>query len=202
MVNSPPRTKRVAAFRSRAGLMIVAVCCVVAGGIALFASGREWVTFTVEQAPLAPLHGGASGHVVAGAATPLSLVVLAGVVAFPATRAFGRRTAGLLVGLAGAGLMVTAIQVALEPRHAVAREAARLTGRLNVTPTSAVLTAWPWVMIVLGAFALAIGLMTVFYARHWPAMGRRYDAGVPAKPGAVDETSMWDRLDQGDDPTI
>lgn len=195
-------TRRAAVFRSRAGLVVAAVSCVMAGGIALFASGREWVRFTVEQAPLAPLTSGASGHVVAGAATPLSLVVLAGVVAFPATRAFGRRTAGLLVALAGAGLMVTAIQVAIQPRHAVAREAARLTGRIHVVPTSAALTAWPWVMIVLGAFALGIGFLTAFYARHWPAMGRRYESGVRAKRGDRDDASMWDRLDRGDDPTI
>jgi len=32
-------------------------------------------------------------------------------------------------------------------------------------------------------------------------MGRRYESTGSARRGPVTETSMWDRLDDGDDPT-
>jgi uncharacterized membrane protein (TIGR02234 family) len=194
MVETPRRTSV-----SRAGLMLAAVGCVVAGGVALLAAGREWVRFTVAQPPLPDLHSGASGHVVAGAVAPLGVVILAGVVAFPATRNIGRRIAGALVALAGIGLVVVALQVAVSPGDSVAREAAHLTGRTGVRPSSAGLTAWPWIAFCAGLIAIAAGVLATLFANRWPAMGRRYESGITRK--GRDETSMWDQLDRGDDPT-
>jgi uncharacterized membrane protein (TIGR02234 family) len=187
-------------LRDRAGLVAAVLGCLVAGGLALFAAGRGWVGFTVEQPPLPTAHETASGHTVAAVVAPLALVVLAGIVAFPATRGIGRRLAGALVTLAGAGLVAAAVTTAASPANAVASEAARLTGRAHAEASSAAITGWPWLVVACGLLAVAAGALALLFARDWPTMGRRYEAGAPATRGD-DPASMWDRLDRGDDPT-
>lgn len=187
-------------MRDRTGLVAAVLGCLVAGGLALLAAGRGWVGFVVNQPPLPSAHETATGHTVAAVVAPLAIVVLAGVVAFPATRGLGRRLAGALVALAGAGLVAAAVTTAASPAHAVAGEAARLTGRLDARASSAAVTGWPWLVVVCGVLAVTAGLLALLFARDWPAMGRRYEAGAPASRGD-DPASMWDRLDRGDDPT-
>jgi uncharacterized membrane protein (TIGR02234 family) len=187
-------------LHDRPGLVAAVLGCLVAGGLALLAAGRGWVSFAVTQPPLPTVHETASGHAVAAVVAPLAIVVLAGIVAFPATRGLGRRLAGALVALAGIGLVAAAIVTAASPSHAVAGEAARLTGRVGVHASSATVSVWPWLVVACGLCALAAGILAVVFARDWPSMGRRYEAGAPAARGD-DPASMWDRLDRGDDPT-
>jgi uncharacterized membrane protein (TIGR02234 family) len=201
------------ALRSRAGLVLVACACVVIGGLALLAAGRGWVTFSVAEPPLPPLRKAVSGHTVASAVTPLALVVLAGVVALPATRRVGRRLAGVLLALAGAGLVIASADVLASPAASVKGAAARLMGRTGVRPTEVAVSGWPWLVVVLGAVTVVVGAVVVAFSGGWPAMGRRYEASQanradradragPSSGRAADERSMWDRIDEGDDPTV
>jgi uncharacterized membrane protein (TIGR02234 family) len=68
-------------------------------------------------------------------------------------------------------------------------------------------TAWAWVTVAAGVLAIAAGALTVGRSGDWPAMGRRYESGGSARRGPVTEAShsqatLWDRLDEGDDPTV
>ena len=192
----------MATLTGRRGLVIAVSGCVLAAALGLVAAGRGWVSFTVAEPPLPSLRKTASGHAVAGAVMPLALVVLAGVVVLPATRKLGRRLAGAVIALAGIVLVVEAIDVLASPRQAVAAEAVKLTGNTGARAASATAAGWPWLVVVAGVLAVAVGVLTVGWSRGWPAMGRRYDASGSAGRDKAAEASMWERFDRGDDPTI
>ena len=187
---APTATTRL----GRRGLGGAVTGCVLSGGVALFAVGRVWLHYTVPRNGLADLPSTATGHAVAGAAATLALVVLAGVVVFPATRGFGRRIAGAVIALAGLGMGYLAVLTIVRTTHQLDVPAAS-------TYTAGRATAWPWITLVAGAVAIGSGLFATIASGGWPAMGRRYESAGSAKRGTVTETSMWDRLDEGDDPT-
>jgi uncharacterized membrane protein (TIGR02234 family) len=179
----------------RRGLGIAVTGCVLGGAVALFAVGRVWLHYTVPRNGLADLRATATGHATAGAAGTLALVVLAGVVVLPATRGLGRRVAGVLVALAGLGIgYVAVLTIAFTTDQLDAPDASTYTdGRA---------TAWPWIALVAGVVAIATGVFAALASGGWPAMGRRYEPAGAAKQRPATETSIWDRLDEGDDPTV
>ncbi|HEY3926383.1 MAG TPA: Trp biosynthesis-associated membrane protein [Acidothermaceae bacterium] len=178
----------------RRALGIAVTGCVLSGAVALFAVGRVWLHYTVPRTGLADLRATATGHTTAGAAGTLALVVLAGVVVLPATRGLGRRIAGVLIALAGVGIGYLAILT-------IASTTDRLDGSQASTYTEGRATAWPWIALVAGAIAIATGVFAALASGGWPAMGRRYESAGSAHRGPATETSIWDRLDEGDDPT-
>jgi hypothetical protein len=176
----------------RRGLGIAVTGCVLSGAVALFAVGRVWLHYTVPRTGLADLRAAATGHATAGAAGTLALVVLAGVVVLPATRGLGRRIAGVLIALVGIGYLAV-LTIAFTTDQLDIPEASTYTdGRT---------TAWPWIALVAAVVAVATGVFAALASGGWPAMGRRYESAGSAKRGPVTETSIWDRLDEGDDPT-
>jgi len=183
-----------AAQPGRRGLGIAVTGCVLSGAVALFAVGRVWLHYTVPRDGLADLRAAATGHEVAGAGATLALVILAGVVVLPATRGLGRRIAGVVVALAGLGVSYLAVLTIV-----------LTTDQLDVpeasTYTDGRATAWPWIALVAGVVALATGVFAAVASAGWPAMGRRYESAGSARRGPATETSMWDSLDEGDDPT-
>jgi uncharacterized membrane protein (TIGR02234 family) len=190
---SSPSTEPVAPASGRRELSLAMLLCVVGGAAALWAAGRVWVHYTANVAPL-PAHAAtATGHRADAFASTGALVVLAGVVVLPATRAWGRRVAGVLLALAGAGLGYGAIQVLRSPVTHV--------GSLNSKPLGAHATAWPWLTVAGGVLAVVAGVLATVRSARWPAMGRRYETAGAARQRPATEVSMWDRLDEGDDPT-
>jgi uncharacterized membrane protein (TIGR02234 family) len=182
--------------RGRRGLTLAAAGCAVSGGVVLLAVGRVWVRYTVSRQSLAPRAATATGHGVAAAAGTLALVVLAGVLVLPATRGSGRRAAGVLIGLCGFGIGYVAAATISAPGDQVSGS----TGPVAVT-------GWAWVTVAAGLVAIAAGVLTVVSSRAWPAMGRRYESGAGARrrqitaATPITAATMWDRLDEGDDPT-
>jgi hypothetical protein len=120
--------------------------------------------------------------------------VLAGVVVLPATRGLGRRIAGVVIALAGLGIGYLATMTIVRTTHQLAVPA-------GSRYTNGHATAWPWIALVGGLVALATGVFATIASGGWPAMGRRYESAGAASRGPITETSLWDRLDEGDDPT-
>jgi uncharacterized membrane protein (TIGR02234 family) len=178
----------------RRGLGIAVTGCVLSGAVALFAVGRVWLHYTVPRTGLADLRAAATGHATAGAASTLALVVLAGVVVLPATRGPGRRVEGVLIALAGLGIGYLAVLT-------IAFTTDQLDASDASTYADGRATAWPWIALVAGVVAVATGVFAALASGGWPAMGRRYESAGSAKRGPATETSIWDRLDEGDDPT-
>lgn len=186
----------------RRELVLAVAGCAIAGAVALFAAGRQWAHFVVVGGG-GGVNGGPSGHDLAAGASALGLVMLAGVVALPATRGLLRRLVGLVVLAAGAGTIALAADVLADPGAA-----GSFTGYVGFfaysgNPTIALrATGWPWADVAAGILALAAGAFTLVRSGGWPAMGRRYESGGRAARPTSDASSMWDRLDHGDDPTV
>jgi uncharacterized membrane protein (TIGR02234 family) len=189
------------AARGRRELALAIGCCVVAGAVVLIAAGRHWVSYAVSGGGHAS--SGPTGHDVASGASALGVVMLAAAVALPATRRWLRRGVGVIVAAAGAGTIGLAAYVLADPGDAAGK---RLIGFFALSPNPTVsvrATGWPWADICAGVLALLAGAFALLRSGNWPAMGRRYESGGRKRAGAASaETSMWDRLDQGDDPTV
>jgi uncharacterized membrane protein (TIGR02234 family) len=185
---------------ARRELTLADAGCAIAGAAALFAAGRRWAHYVVVGG--GHVNGGPSGHDVAAGASALGLVVLAGVVALPATRGWLRRAVGLVVLAAGAGTIALAAHVLADPRAAGSFSGYVGFFSYSGDPKIALrATGWPWVDVGAGALALVVGGFAMLRSGGWPAMGRRYESGGKAARPASDAASMWDRLDHGDDPT-
>jgi uncharacterized membrane protein (TIGR02234 family) len=182
----------------RRGLQAAVGLCLLGAGLVLLALARTWLTVRLGAAPPLPArHIDVTGDQLAGGARVLGLVGLAGVAALPASRRLGRPVVGALVAAAGVGVVAVLVRVLADPAAAVRR-----------TPTvppdvrvGAGLGAWPYVGIAGGLLLVAAGLLAVARGRSWLEMSARYDA--PSKPEAarVKESSLWDALDRGEDPT-
>lgn len=193
---------------ARSGLVLAVVGCAVAGAIVLFAAGRRWVRYVVVGGGHAS--GGPTGHDVAAGSSALGLVLLAAVVALPATRSWLRRAVGFLVVAAGAGAIALAADVLADPAGAASGSRYVGVSSFSADPTLRTqATGWPWVDVCAGVLSLAAGGFAMLRSGGWPAMGRRYESGgrsagprQPASGSSSDASSMWDRLDEGDDPTV
>jgi uncharacterized membrane protein (TIGR02234 family) len=187
---------------ARRELVLAVAGCAIAGAVALFAAGRQWAHFVVVGGG-GSVNGGPSGHDLAAGASALGLVMLAGVVALPATRGFLRRVIGLVVLAAGAGTIALAADVLADPSAAGSFTGYDGFFAYSGNPTIVLrATGWPWADVGAGILALAAGGFAVVRSGNWPAMGRRYESGGKAARPTSDASSMWDRLDHGDDPTV
>jgi len=141
------------------------------------------------------------------AAGAVALLVLAGIAGLAATRRAGRVVVGLLLVLAGIGVVVVAGDFgtswgsslgAGDNIQGLVYERAGVEGPLTTT-----VTPW-WVVAVLaGLVVTAGGVLAIVTSRAWPQMGRRYERreGADAPARAVAPKSAWDQLDEGVDPT-
>jgi len=180
------------------------VASAAGAGLALLAATRTWRTEVVTRpAPLPPDHVAHTGAGQLPWLTALALVGLAGAGALLATRGAGRTIVGLLLLLAGLGVVgggIDGLRLAAGGAH-----------------------AWP-VLAAVGGLAIAgAGLMAMRSGATWPAMGSRYER--PAAPASAtdaatgrpgggstgsrqavssrrrSDAAMWDELDRGVDPT-
>ncbi|MEO6886813.1 MAG: Trp biosynthesis-associated membrane protein [Jatrophihabitantaceae bacterium] len=184
-----------------------------AGGALLVAS-RTWQSIrTVREHPLVDdvLH--VSGRTIDAAPTALALVAMAGVVAVLATRGLPRRLIGVVIALAGAGLIWRAVldraavsagraRTLVEDKHPQVNTSAGLISHVSVSGAWAILTLAGGVLVLLAGAAIT------WRGARWAAMSARYEAPVRAPSGDDPEqtrmradASLWTALDRGDDPT-
>jgi uncharacterized membrane protein (TIGR02234 family) len=197
------------ALAGRRGLVTSVLALVVGGTVALVVAQATWVTVTA--APLGPVGGvgggpegvrlAVKGTDAAAAVVPLALLALAGAVGLLATRGWFRRVVGALVAAAGAGLVVDAGRVVLDPGSAVAGPLARQSLASGTGTTYALTLLWPALAVAAGLLVVTAGVVAVGWSSGWPAMGARYEspAGVIRPDRPVD---AWTALDRGEDPTV
>lgn len=186
----------------------------VGAAAVLLVASRSWQSIsTVRERPLADdvLH--VSGRTLDAAPTAFALVAMAGVVAVLATRGLARRLVGLVIALAGIGLIWRALldqsavgvdraRSLVEDKHPQVNTAAALVSQVSVS------TVWVILTLVGGVLVLLAGAAITWRGSHWAAMSARYESPVRG-PSSADpeqdrmraEASLWTALDRGDDPT-
>nr|WP_204261248.1 Trp biosynthesis-associated membrane protein [Blastococcus saxobsidens] len=178
---------------------------VVAGVLALSASGQRWADVTAQRrSPLPPVSGALSGGDVAPLVTAAGLVLLAAAVALLAVRGVGRAAVGLVTAAAGGALVWSGVRVLTGGVADAAVDLPGLSGSSIVSTSVDASPVWPVLALVAGLLALAAGLVTTVRGRSWPAMGRRYERTPATVRPRTDEDraqDAWKALDRGEDPT-
>ena len=191
--------------RARRELTGAVLGSVVAGALALSASGQRWADVTAERrSPLPPVSGALSGGDVAPLATAAGLVLLAAAVALLAVRGAGRAAVGLVTAAAGGALVWSGVRVLAGGVADAAADLPGLTGSSVVATAVDVSPVWPVLALLAGLLALVVGLLTAVRGAAWPAMGRRYERTATAAGPRTDEDraqDAWKALDRGEDPT-
>ncbi len=175
---------------------------------ALLISLRTWQT--VQTARPAPLHADVlqlNGRTVDAAPTALALVALAGIVAVLATRGVARQVVGVVLALAGAGLVWRALassgRLSAARARALVSEQHRTVDASAAVPHISTQAAWPALTVVCGVLVLVAGVLIAWRGQRWQVMSARYEARTPASDadGARAATTLWTALDRGEDPT-
>jgi uncharacterized membrane protein (TIGR02234 family) len=207
----PPRTEPPAAPRpERRSLALMLLLTVLGAAVVLIATGQTWARGTVAfQSTL--LKVSATGSETSGLPAALALVGLASAVAVFAVRGVARSVLGLLLALAGAGAVASAL-VAATGTGALDDRAARAVGLTRATASGVSHSGWPWAAALGGVLLLLAGLLVVARGRNWPGMSSRYEApgasgaSAPtrrarATPDPESPADLWKALDRGEDPT-
>lgn len=179
----------------------VLVLVLLAASVALVSGSREWVSGSVDDVVLgtSALHG--RGSDLAPGVMAAALVGLASAVV-AATSGRVVRVVAACSALAAAVLGASVvIAVLADPSAALGRLAAAGTGRGGTLVAEGRVGGWAWAalaaMLVMGAG----GLAALLGGSRWHGLSSRYDAGEPAAV-QTPETSAWDQLSRGEDPTV
>ena len=188
---------------SRRSYVLSLVACLAGAALALYAITRTWSVHLTPRTGMSALRDAKTGTDLEPWVTGLAVVALAGTGALLATAGWVRRVLGVLLSLAGLGIVAGAI-----------------AGRAGLDPGSARGgTMWPILCAIGGVIIVTGGVTAARQGHRWPGMSARYDrkpvpppraepdsptAGKPRdKSSAVvaDHRAAWDALDRGDDPT-
>jgi uncharacterized membrane protein (TIGR02234 family) len=144
------------------------------------------------------------------AATPVTAFALVALAAALAVSIAGRTARWIIAGillLAGAGIILTSIRVAVDPAAAAAPAVGEAIGISGGSAVEASATAMPWLAALAGLLLAGAAVWLTIAGRRWEK-SRRYEtapgAPAPASGGAsahADDIDSWDQLTKGEDPT-
>ncbi len=178
---SLPRSAVLAALAIAAGVVVV-----------LASSSPTWLRVTLRATHTdVTLTGGSC----AGAAVPLALVAAAGLIAIALVRSWARRLLAVLIGAAGAGVLIAVIRVIADPGH-IARSSSKV--RSAGAFEAVRLAPLPYLSAAGALLIIAGALVALMYAGNWPAPTSRYERAAARAARPVD---TWEALDRGEDPT-
>jgi Tryptophan-associated transmembrane protein (Trp_oprn_chp) len=150
----------------RAALTRAVACCAVGSAVSIFAVTRTWaVQVQTRPAPLSPLHVSRSGTYFVPLLSALALVGLAGTGALLATRGRWRRVVGVVIAIAGLGVLAAAVD--------------------GLVTVDGVRVLWPLLCVPAGLLLVAGGGWAAAQGAQWPAMGARYERGPAARRAAT-----------------
>jgi len=174
-----------------------------AAGLVAVAGNQPWAKADDDQGGIGEQVAAVSvavGDAKAPLATALALVVLASWGVLLVTRDRFRRVVAWLAAVASAGLLAAVVAAVVAAPDVVA-DAYEPYG---VTDLGVHRTAWCWLAVAGAVLALGAAVVAVRDVRHWPQMGRRYDAPGSADDAGAGERSnldLWKAMDEGRDPT-
>jgi hypothetical protein len=171
---------------SRRNYAIVVVLLAIWSGLVLIAAAMPWATAgqSPMSAALTATKAEWTGDELAPFVRAAGLVGLAGVAGIVATRGRARIAIGIimmLIGLLGAWASI---------------EAVTTLGQVAGVTSEPTANGWPWVAALGCGVLVALGVVTAALGRQWPGLGSRYQRSRPRS-----ESSPWEALDHGVDPT-
>jgi uncharacterized membrane protein (TIGR02234 family) len=206
--------------RGRGEYALALLLELVGAGAALLMSTRHWQSvLTPRPRPFSDDLLPVAGRTVDAAPTALALVALAGVIAILATKAWPRRAVGVVVALAGAGLIwrsLTGLQAITVSRARTLVQDKHPGIQIgSAVPQVSVHSGWAVLSCICGVVVLLAGVLVAWRGHRWGGMSAKYEAPVGDGPAggphdsAEDlerarlraDASMWSALDRGDDPT-
>ncbi len=201
-----PRPMTPAPMRERRGYAAALVSGLLGATAVTVAVARPWVRGQAEVPGLPQIQADVSGAALSPLAGALGVVLLASFGAVIATRAWVRRTVGVLIVAAAAVVVVVA---AAPPDPAAAIEDALSARGWAGGGYSTRVVPWRWLALVGAACCLLAGAAVAWLGHRWPVLGGRYDAPASSAesppPQAtveeMDEDDVWRALDRGHDPT-
>ena len=185
------------------GKLFVVLLSVVGALVLVAGAGRTWVGGTVDDAVLGASRVAATGTEVASGLVALALVAAAAAIASTTGGPVLRRVALAVLGLAAVGEAYAVARVVLDPGGVLGQVAARAAGRTGSLETHASVTTWPWLALVACALLLVAAVGGWLGASRWRGLGARYEStSTTTGPRGQRVGSDWDRLDEGEDPTV
>ncbi len=171
----------------RATLTRTVAACALGSAVSVFAATRTWaVQVQAQPAPLGPLHVTRAGSYFVPWLSALGLVGLAGTGALLATRGRWRSGVGVLIALAGLGILAG--------------------GVYGLASIDGVRVGWPLLCIPAGLLLAAGGAMAAARSTDWPAMGARYERrptgssrSAPAPSSRTDDRAVANGRGQAGD---
>jgi uncharacterized membrane protein (TIGR02234 family) len=171
------------------------------GAVVSVTVSRPWAALTLRPAGLPATDVAVAGSEVVPLVSALGVVILAGTVATVATRGLARRLCGVLLGCAGAAVVVAVVRVDAALDAQLSDRVVGAVGAVASSAAEATATPWRWLCLLGGAAAALTGVLVVWRGQRWPAMGARYDAPSNRSRSADTDADLWRALDQGEDPT-
>jgi uncharacterized membrane protein (TIGR02234 family) len=186
--------RRIVAYLVVLGVLLVgAVLCLVG-------SGMSWGA--AQRADLVRTEVAVAGGDLVPVGRAVGLLGLAAVVAVHATRGWGRRLVGVLLGVAGGAVVLMTYAKLLELPNYILQHVEGPTGSGEYVSASAAIGG-PQLTALGGALIAAAGIALVALGPRWPSMDVRYERPAASRPAnESSERTAWDALDRGEDPTI
>lgn len=177
-----------------AGGRAVTYATSAAGVLLGFLAGAQPWWHAVVTGERVPLTGDASSGSLTQA---LAVVTVAGLLLSLTLQARGRQVLGVLVALAGVGMVGLGV-ARPRPADQVVQEATRVVSLAS----EAILepTAWAWGYAAAGLLVALGGGLLVALAPGWGSRRSRFDR-APVEVDLTDPTAIWKALDAGVDPT-
>lgn len=166
--------------------------------IALIASGRDWVTGSLNDGVTQAMSVTATGNQAIPGFFGVAMVAGAGVIAAATSGRIARWVAVIVSLLGSIGMLGLCIWLLSNPENALKGRMAVVTGHTGEALIRASLTPWFWAAVFASILSLVTSLLCLIGVRCWPGLSSRYDAPAEAE---AKTTSDWDLMTQGIDPT-
>jgi uncharacterized membrane protein (TIGR02234 family) len=183
-----------------------AACAGLALSAVLLWAGSATVWYRVMPPGAAPVE--LTGAQAAPWLSGTALLALAGVAGVVAAGGLLRRLVGVLLGLAGVGVLLFGVRALLVDPYATDASAASLpqppagvtVDELRYQPTDT--TGAPMLAVAGAVLLLAVGIVVLVRERRLPRLGTRYAAPGERRVELDPDRAAWQDLDEGRDPTV
>lgn len=178
-------------------LALAIVSCI----LELVASGRTWVTGSLNDGAVSSNAVDVSGNQAIPGFFGIALVGTAGMLAAATSGRIVRWIAGVLGVLGSMALVGVTVKVLADPNGAVKSRMSVVTGHTGEAVAHGTFTAWMWVAAFAAALNVIASVLGLLGLRRWAGLSSRYEAPVDAEKAPEKQTSDWDLMNAGIDPT-